>query len=125
MRSAGSGGGWVSGEAALLRIYVMAGDHSAGRPLADALVQTAREAGILGATVIPGIAGFGRSGCHGNLEVLLHDPAAQPLVVELADAEAQLRAFLPVLASLDTRGCLATIERLDALSYHPGGHTEP
>lgn len=121
MRDEATRTSWAESGVALLRIFVMAGDRAADRPLSDAIVLAAREAGILGATVLPGIAGFGRSGRHGNLEVALHDPQAQPMVVELADAEGPLRDFLPTLAKLDQYGRLATLERLGSLSYHAEG----
>lgn len=121
MRSEATRTNWEDSDAALLRVYVLAGDRTGGQPLADALVLAAREAGILGATVLPGIAGFGRSGRHGSLEVFIHDPLSQPFVVEFIDAESHLRNFIPVLERLDPRGCLATIERVDSLSYHAAG----
>ncbi|MCW5964509.1 MAG: DUF190 domain-containing protein [Bryobacterales bacterium] len=125
MRNENTRTSWTESGVALLRIFVMAGDRAADKPLSDAIVLAAREAGILGATVLPGIAGYGRSGRHGNLEVSIHDPLSQPMVVELADAESPLRDFLPILATLDQYGRLATLERLGALSYHAQGENGP
>lgn len=111
-----TGASWTESRAALLRVYLMAGDRSAGEPLHQAIVRAARQTGLRGATVLPGISGFGRSGHHGQLEVLVHDPLAQPMVVECADSEDALRAFLPVLERMDPYGRLATLERLNVLS---------
>jgi len=114
-------GGWAPSPEALLRIYVVAGDRAGGEPLGAAILRKARGAGIKGATILPGIAGYGRSKRHGLLEVMVHDPKAQPMVVELADSEKALRAFLPALKQLDRNGRLATLERLSILSYHATG----
>jgi uncharacterized protein len=110
-----------SGQSAwLLRVYLLAGDRFEGEPLAEAILLAARKAGIQGATVLPGIAGFGKSGLHGELEVSLHDPLRQPVVVEMAAIEQRVQDFLPELQRLNTNRRLTTVERLSVLSYHSG-----
>lgn len=105
--------------ASLLRIYTLAGDKVGGASFAEALVRAARETGLRGATVLPGLAGFGRHGLDVPLSVLLYRPERQPLVVELVDDPVRLRRFVEEeVARLDRWGRLATLERLELHAYH-------
>ena len=49
------------GENVLMRIFVGEGDKFGGRPLHEALVEFLKEERFHGATVLRGVAGFGRS----------------------------------------------------------------
>jgi len=49
----------IEGQAQLLRIFIGESDHCAGKPLYEAIVLAAREAGLAGATVLRGLEGFG------------------------------------------------------------------
>lgn len=105
--------------ASLLRVYTLAGDKVGRGSLAEALVQAARRQGLRGATVLPGLAGFGRHGLDSQLSVVLYRPERQPLVVELVDAPERLRRFVEEdVARLDRWGRLATLERLRVHAYH-------
>lgn len=105
--------------ASLLRVYTLAGDKVGKVGLAEALVRAARERGLRGATVLPGLAGFGRHGLDPALSVALYRPERQPLVVELVDEPTRLRRFVEEdLARLDRWGRLATLERLRLHAYH-------
>lgn len=105
--------------ASLLRVYTLAGDKVGSVSLAEALVAAARKRGLRGATVLPGLAGFGRHGMDVPLSVLLYRPERQPLVVELVDDPESLRRFLDEeVARLDRWGRVATLERLTLHAYH-------
>lgn len=105
--------------ASLLRVYTLAGDKVGRVSLAEALVHAARERGLRGATVLPGLAGFGRHGLDVALSVLVYRPERQPLVVELVDEPERLKRFVDEdVARLDRWGRLATLERLRLHAYH-------
>jgi hypothetical protein len=105
--------------ASLLRVYTLAGDKVGRVSFAEALVHAARRRGLRGATVLPGLGGFGRHGLDHPLSVQLYRPERQPLVVELVDEPERLRRFVSEeVAALDRWGRLATLERLQLHAYH-------
>ena len=77
----------------MLKIYFAEAHRWQGRPLAELLVERALAAGIAGATVLPGVGGFGH---HHKLHTtklleLSHD---LPRVVELVDSAKKIDAFI-------------------------------
>ena len=77
----------------LLRIYLTEAHRYDNRPLADVLLEWAKQDGIAGATVHSGVGGFGR---HHRLHTtklleLSHD---LPRVVELIDSEDKIGWFV-------------------------------
>jgi hypothetical protein len=105
--------------AVLLRVYTMAGDRVRGTSFAEALVHAAQRAGLRGATVVPGLAGFGRHGADVSLTVQLYRPERQPMVVELVDAPERVAAFLrDEVAPRNRWDRLVTLERLRIHAYH-------
>lgn len=101
--------------AMMLRIYTdemaLSGDH----PLHEVVVSEARAAGLAGATVFKALDGFGRSAHrhthHG------HDLASDvPLVIEIVDAEENIRRFLPLLERLTEVG-LITLTPLHVIRF--------
>ena len=79
------------------------------------VVERARQQGIAGATVLRGVVGFGESGNVQRASIL--DLSGNlPLVIELVDEEAKLRAFMSSLAGLTDIG-LVTLETLEVLHY--------
>jgi PII-like signaling protein len=77
----------------MLKIYFAESHQAGGRQLADVLVERALAAGVAGATVLPGLGGFGH---HHKLHTaklleLSHD---LPRVVELVDTEQKINAFI-------------------------------
>jgi PII-like signaling protein len=103
----------VSRAAMLLRVFTREGAPSAGRPLFEDIVLRAREAGLAGATVLRGPMGFGRS-AHVHSAGILDLSASLPLVIEIVDAEAPLRAFITTLQDLPGVA-LATLERIEVV----------
>jgi PII-like signaling protein len=49
----------LEGEGELLRIFIGENDRWHGKPLYEAIVSRAREAGLAGATVLRGLMGYG------------------------------------------------------------------
>jgi PII-like signaling protein len=83
--------GFTAGK--LLKVYLAESHQWEGRPLTDILVERALQAGIAGATVLPGLGGFGH---HHKLHTtrlleLSHD---LPRVVELVDSTEKIEAFI-------------------------------
>lgn len=111
----------VPEEGVLLRIFIGESDREkgSGRPLYEALVLRAREAGLGGATVLKGPMGFGRhSRIHTAKTIELSTDL--PIVIEIVDAEEKVRAFLPVVDELVTEG-LVTLEAVRILKYAASG----
>ena len=104
-------------DAILLRILIGEDDRFEHRPLYEAIVLKAREAGLAGATVLRGPMGFGRSSRLHTAKILrLSDDL--PFVIEIVDDEEKINAFLPVLDGMMTSG-LITMQRVQALHYGP------
>ncbi|MBI5154379.1 DUF190 domain-containing protein, partial [Candidatus Poribacteria bacterium] len=97
-------------EGTLLRIFIGDEDKDSvtHKPLCEAIVLRAREAGLAGATVLHGQMGFGaRSRVHrAHLLTLSSD---LPVVIEIADEHAKIEAFLSVIESMVKEG-LVTME---------------
>lgn len=90
-------------------VFVRSGDTACGRPLHDVIIEQARAAGLSGATAVRGLQGFGGSG-------KLRPPplgrltGSEPVLIEIADEAAHVRAFLPVLDRLIGSGLLVLKE---------------
>lgn len=108
-------------EGVLLRIFIGESDREPGteRPLYEAIVRRAREAHLAGATVLKGPMGFGR---HSRVHAakLLELSTDLPILIEIVDAEARIRAFLPVVDELVGEG-LVTLEAVRILKYASPG----
>jgi PII-like signaling protein len=77
----------------LLRIYFAETHRYDGQPLADVLLEWARNDGVAGATVLPGVGGVGH---HHQLHTtrLLELSHNLPRVVELVDTEEKIGWFV-------------------------------
>jgi PII-like signaling protein len=102
-------------EGQLLRIYVSESDRWEGRPLYEALVRTAHEQGIAGATAFRGIEGFGASSRIHTVKVL-HLSETLPVVVEIADRADRIAAFMPTLDKMIGEG-MVMIQRVNTIHY--------
>jgi hypothetical protein len=105
----------IAGEGLCLRVFLGENDRWHGRPLHEALVLRAREAGLAGATVVRGMLGFGK---HSRLHTtkVLRLSEDLPVVVEIVDVEERIRAFLPECDAMIGEG-LITLERVEILKY--------
>lgn len=102
-------------QAALMRIYTDESARAAHKSLFEAIVCKARDAGIAGATVLRGPMGFGHTHRIQNASIL-NLAANLPLVIEIVDEEAKLRAFLGAIETMDDIG-LVTLEKVEVLHY--------
>ncbi len=80
-------------------IFVRAGDTFAGRPISDEIIDRARSAGLSGATAVRGLQGFGASTRLRSAGVSGRN-GSEPVLIEITDDAARVRAFLPVLELL-------------------------
>jgi len=105
----------IEGEGQLLRIFIGENDHWEGKPLYEAIVQQAREAGLAGATVSRGIEGFGaQSRIHTTKVLRLSEDL--PVVIEIADKAEKIQAILPLLDKMVTEGMM-TLEKVNIIAY--------
>src|SRR5690606_29020250 len=105
-----------------LRIYVGEGDTVEHRPLYEALVLKAREAGLAGATVFRSPMGFGANS-RIHTSKILNLSTDLPVVVEVVDAPDKISAFVERLDGLIAGGMVA-LEDVRVLHYHHGQKAE-
>jgi uncharacterized protein len=99
----------------LLRIFIGESDRWHGQPLHEAILLKAREAGLAGATIVRGLAGFGaHSRIHTSKILRLSEDL--PIVIEIADNADRIEAFLPILDSMVSEG-LVTLEKVRIILY--------
>jgi len=70
-----------------------------GRPVYREIIDRARSAGLTGATAIHGLQGFGGSAMLRS-PGLIRQNGFGPVLIEICDEAASVRAFLPVLDQL-------------------------
>ncbi len=108
----------LEGAGKLLRIFIGESDRRGGQPLYTAIVERARKEGLSGATVFKGIEGFGgHSVVHAARVFDLSTDL--PILIEIADTEEKIRAFLPVLDEFVSDG-LVTLESIEVIHYKTG-----
>ncbi len=106
-------------EAKLLRIFIGESDKLGNIPLYEALVFEAKKEGLLGATVIKGIMGFGANSKI-NTTKLFTISQDLPLIVEIVDKEDKIKKFLKSVEQMfkdSNSGGLITIEKAEILLY--------
>jgi len=105
----------ISQDAELLRIFFGEKDKYQGKPLAEAIVESARQAGLAGVTVLKGLLGFG---AHSRLHSakVLRISEDLPIVVEIVDRAEKIQAFLPHLDTMIQEG-MVTLEKVRVLAY--------
>ena len=102
-------------EAELLRIFVGESDKYDGRPLYEVIVNSARERGMAGATVLRGVLGFG---AHSRIHTakILRLSEDLPIIIEIVDKPGRIAEFLPVLDEMIDEG-LITLEKVRVIAY--------
>jgi PII-like signaling protein len=102
-------------EGYLLRIFVGESDRHGHRPLYEAIVLKAREAGLAGATVLRGVMGFGKNSVLHTAKILRLSEDL-PMLIEIVDSLEKIEAFVPSLDSMIADG-LVTIEKVRVIHY--------
>ncbi len=98
-----------------LRIYTGESDVVGGRPLHELIVEEARRAGLAGATVLRGVAGFGANSRVHTAKILRLSEDL-PMVTEIVDEPAKIDAFLPLIDGLIKEGMVVR-EQVSVLMY--------
>jgi protein CrcB len=117
----------IPSRASLLRLYVNSSDRWRGKPLYQAVVETARTTGLAGASVFRVELSYGT---HGRLndERSDYESADIPVLIEVIDAPERAEGLLAELGSMVGEG-LATVRAVRVFRYaHPGerrGLAEP
>ena len=112
----GGGDGLVARVCSLLaRRTPPVGAADRARPPDCPLVQAARRRGLAGATVLRGFAGYGAHRRSHTTRLVDLSPDL-PMVVEVVDGEAAVRAFLPIVQAMVREG-LVTWERVNVIVY--------
>lgn len=99
----------------LLRIFVGELDTHRGQPLYQWLIAEARRQGLMGATALRGLEGFG---AHSELHTakVLCLSVDLPVVIEIIDSAERIDSFLVTVDDVIDEG-LATVERVDMHRY--------
>jgi len=86
-------------------VYISEADRYHHHPLAEAILEAAREEGIAGASAVRGIEGFGPSG---RLETtrLLSSSDNLPIVLTFVDEEHRIDRLLPILERMVSAGLI-------------------
>lgn len=103
-----------------LSIFIGEFDRYKHRPLADAILERAREEGLAGGTVMRGIEGFGPSGQLKTAR-LLSSSDNLPIVVEIIDEAHRVDAFVPILERM-VQDALVTVEDVDVQVHRSDAH---
>ena len=102
----------------LLRVYTDEAALSGERRVFELVLDRAREARLIGATIHRAQAGFGHGNHLHKRGFLDHN---YPVIIEVVDLEAQVRAFASSIAGIAGIG-LVTLERIEVLH---GGRALP
>ena len=102
-------------DATLVRIYIGESDRWEHRPLYEAIVLKAREAGLAGATVLRSPMGYGANSRLHTAKILRLSNDL-PMIVEIVDEEEKIDGFLPVLDRMMGSG-LVTLEKIRVIQY--------
>jgi len=105
----------ISEDGYLLRIFVGESDRYGHKPLYEAIVLQAREAGLAGATVTRGVMGFGKNSILHTAKILRLSEDL-PMVIEIADSLEQIEKFMRLLSEMITDG-LVTLEQVRVIHY--------
>ena len=107
----------------LLRIFIGESDKVGRKPLYEVIVQTAKQQGLAGATVLRGVEGFGADSRMIHTAKILRLSEDLPVVVEIVDEEKKLKNFLEVIDRLFEEaqcGGLITLEKAEIIRYSAG-----
>jgi len=102
-------------DGSLLRIFIGESDRYGHHPLYEAIVLKAREKGLVGATVLRGVMGFGKHSILHTAKILRLSEDL-PMIIEIVDGAEKIEAFLPVLDEMIKDG-LVTLEPVRVLHY--------
>lgn len=105
-------------EGYLLRIFIGESDRHDGKLLYEWIVQSAKEEGLAGATVMRGMMGFG---AHSRMHTFKIERLSQdlPIIIEIVDTREKLEKFLSLIDKEIEEG-MATLEQVQIHFYRSG-----
>lgn len=106
------------GERTLMRIFIGESDKYHGALLYQAVLETLREKGLSGATVLRGVAGFGASSTM-HTDKVLRLSLDLPMIIEVVETEEAIQQVLPALDEM-IGGGMITLEKARVIMYRPG-----
>ncbi len=112
----------LTGESKLLRIFIGESDKVQHRPLYEVIVTEAKAFGLAGATAWRGILAYGSTSRIKTAKIL-DLSSDMPVIIEIADEESKINAFLPTLDRLFEQadsGGLVTMEKVQVIRYRAG-----
>src|SRR5438477_9140109 len=112
----------VPRDSLLLRIFIGESDRFEHKPLYQAIVLTAREMHLAGATVLRGPMGFGAASRIHTAKILRLSMDL-PMVIEIVDTEEKVKTLLPFLDDM-MGGGLVTLEKIKVIHYRHGQKDE-
>lgn len=101
-------------ESCLLRVYCVVSDKSGDKTLHEAILEAARAAGIVGASIFQAKMGFGREGQFYS-DLIDVDSERQPIIVEIVDQIDRIDAFVPTVHFLVGERRLITMARAQTI----------
>lgn len=113
----------LQGEGKLVRIFLGESDKVGHQPLYEAIVRSARENGLAGATVLRGVEGYGAVSRVIHTAKILRLSEDLPIVVEIVDTAERIKSFLPRVESLIEEakcGAMITLEKAEIIRYSEG-----
>jgi PII-like signaling protein len=93
----------------LLRIFICESDQYDGRPADAAIIDALQSAGVSGATVLRGVAGFGTSSVMHTTHVLRLSENL-PMVIEVVDTAGKIDSVLPAIEKMIGDGLITMQE---------------
>jgi len=105
-------------EVDLLRVFVGEQQKFNGVPVYQAIVEAARERGLMGATVIRGVMGYGAH-CKLHTAKVFMLSEDLPMVVEIVDTTERIAEFIPLITNMNHKG-LITLEKIKVVAYNCG-----
>ncbi len=105
-------------EVDLLRVFVGEQQKFNGVPVYQAIVEAARERGLMGATVLHGVMGYGAH-CKLHTAKVFMLSEDLPMVVEIVDTAKRIAEFIPLITKMNHKG-LITLEKINIVAYNCG-----
>jgi Uncharacterized conserved protein len=112
----------IKSEAKLLRIFISSTDKFKHEPLYEVIVFAAKRYGLIGATVLKGVMGYGASSPMYSptfWEVTVKVPMVVEIVDESEKIEKFIKTILPFFDNLD-KGCMITVEKANIILHKQG-----
>jgi hypothetical protein len=109
----------LEGKAQVLKIYIGSIDKHNHQPMYESIVMSAKNFGILGATVCRGVLSYGASSTIHSAKIFELSPDL-PIIIEMIDKKEKIEKFIEHLTELfedDNFGGLITTYEVDIVQH--------